>query len=169
MIGFTKYEPWERWPDETDTAYHRFTVYLELGGDRSLRATREKLGKTSGYERQLQTWSSKYGWVDRARKYDQHIIGKALKDREKYTELATGKMLKQVGEVTDRLICIALGETEGVTQTELKAIEMIFDRVGIVPVKSEDKPIDDTPTYNEINNYFAQKVSDSNEMKSINS
>lgn len=39
--------------------------------DRSLAKLAQKLGKPSGYTRQLETWSSSHRWVERVRQYDQ--------------------------------------------------------------------------------------------------
>ena len=76
-------EIWERQKDESNKAYHTFCIYRDLGPDRSLEKTREILGKSAGYTRWMQTWSSKYDWVTRAQAYDDYIEGKKRKKNEK--------------------------------------------------------------------------------------
>ena len=143
--------PWDQLPDETNTAYHRFSVYVELGAERSLEKTRLKLGKSSGYLRQLQTWSTKYDWVARASKYDSHIIKKALKKREEIMDKLSVKVLSRAEELVDELLDLALhsgvvsmkeGELQLYSQ-KLKAIESALDRIGFVRQKEApelDKP-----------------------------
>ena len=76
-------EIWERQKNESSKAYAAFCVYRDLGPDRSLEKTREILGKSAGYTRWMQTWSSKYDWVTRAQAYDDYIEGKKRKKNEK--------------------------------------------------------------------------------------
>jgi len=76
-------EIWERQKDERNKAYHAFCIYRDLGPDRSLEKTREILGKSAGYTRWMQTWSSKYDWVTRAQAYDDYIERKKREKNEK--------------------------------------------------------------------------------------
>jgi len=76
-------EIWERQPDEGSKAYAAFCVYRDLGPDRSLEKTRQKLGKSAGYTRWMHTWSSKYDWVTRAQAYDDYIEKKKREEKEK--------------------------------------------------------------------------------------
>jgi hypothetical protein len=61
---------YDREPDEAARAFAAWTVYRDLGSDRSLRKAAEMLGKSEGYVGQLERWSSRFGWVDRARASD---------------------------------------------------------------------------------------------------
>jgi hypothetical protein len=58
---------------ESARAFRARTEYVLMGADRSLDKTRQKLGKSAGYTRVLQEWSSRYGWQDSARAYDEQI------------------------------------------------------------------------------------------------
>lgn len=139
-------QAWDQLPQETDTAYHRFSIYLEMGPERTLEKTRVELGKSSGYYRQLETWSSKYDWVRRASKYDSYIIRKSLEGKEKIIDEVTAKLLRAASKMADELIQIAMHDgvislDEGETQIfnqKLKAIESILDRVGVT--KKKDMP-----------------------------
>jgi hypothetical protein len=57
-------------PYETTKAFEAWTIYRELGAQRSLKKTAELYyGRTSNV-RQLQRWSSRFNWVERARACD---------------------------------------------------------------------------------------------------
>ncbi len=76
-------EIWERQKDESNKAYHIFCIYRDMGPNRSLEKTRQKIGKPAGYIRWLHTWSSKYDWVTRAQAYDDYIERKKREEKEK--------------------------------------------------------------------------------------
>lgn len=56
--------------NETSRAAEAFNEYCLLGPSRSLSKLTVKLGKSSGYTRCLEEWSSRYSWVERAKQYD---------------------------------------------------------------------------------------------------
>jgi hypothetical protein len=62
--------------DETTRAQAAFLRYCGLGPQRSLSKLAEVLGKTPGYTRHLESWSSRYSWVRRAKEYDADILQK---------------------------------------------------------------------------------------------
>lgn len=154
-------KPWDQLPDETDIAYHRFKIYLEMGGDRSLDKTRQKLGKSSGYIRQLHTWSSKYNWVERSGEYDRHLFRKSLEDQEEIINTANGKLLSQVDAAIDTLVEImnmdnysqSFQATSNVAQ-RLKAAESILDRVGLIKQKDAVDPEEPATINNYIQNVY---------------
>jgi len=76
-------EIWEKQKNESNKAYHIFCIYRDLGPDRSLDKTRQKLGKPAGYTRWMHTWSSKYDWVTRAQAYDDYLERKKREEKEK--------------------------------------------------------------------------------------
>lgn len=63
----TESELWERQPGETARAFEAFTVYRDMGADRSLRKAAQKLGKNSTT---ISEWSVKYEWVSRCAAWD---------------------------------------------------------------------------------------------------
>ena len=101
--------PWSRQKGESPTAYKAFIDYRDAGNSRSLtELTRTNVGRTRYKEgtksTQLGDWSSKHGWVERCRAWDNHLQDKkdeviaaaAIKweerrqeDREADYELAT--------------------------------------------------------------------------------
>jgi len=76
--------PWERLKVgrkyvETQNTFEAFQIYRDLGPARTLEKVRIKLGKSS---RILETWSSRYHWVDRCAEYDDHMDRQALVEQE---------------------------------------------------------------------------------------
>jgi len=71
-------ELWERQPDESPQAFAAFTLYRDGGYQRSCVKVAQELGKSRTL---INRWSSRHGWVSRARAYDQHA------DREWQLEL----------------------------------------------------------------------------------
>lgn len=57
-----------RLPDESARAYAARVDYVTAGPGRSLEKLQQKIGKNTSYVRQLSEWSSRYGWVESARR-----------------------------------------------------------------------------------------------------
>ncbi len=73
---------WTRSDDETAKSYAAFCLYRDLGSARSLEKARQRLGKSSGYIRQLETWSSRYAWLRRSKGYDAYLELLSRRERE---------------------------------------------------------------------------------------
>ena len=67
-------EPWERLEGEGVKAYEAFSVYLELGEERSIRAVAKQLNKSTTL---IGRWSRTYQWVERTAAYDVDVQRKA--------------------------------------------------------------------------------------------
>lgn len=93
---------WEQREGESGKAYSAFVSYLKLG-DRSLAKLAEKLGKSSGYTRQLQTWSSLYEWVRRTEAWDANIAAEALKEAQADLVEQQAKIKKRELELSHEL------------------------------------------------------------------
>jgi len=72
----SKAEVWERQQGESARAFEAFSLYLEMGADRSVRAVGQKLGKSRAL---VERWSSAHQWVDRCRAWDNHLQHEAKK------------------------------------------------------------------------------------------
>ena len=148
MIGFTKYEPWEQWPDEPNKAYHRFSMYLKIGPERSIRKVAERLQKGSGYEKHLRRWSSKYNWVKRSGEYDRHLIEKTLKHKEEILDRGMARLLNMMDKALDELESVLdasavmnVGDGQAhILNQKLKAIDSVLNRIGLI----EQKEVPDT-------------------------
>ena len=66
-------QEWDRQPVESSKAYAHFCLYRDMGPDRSLRKL-AKDGKCTAKVRQLDRWSSRWRWVERCHKYDDHLL-----------------------------------------------------------------------------------------------
>ena len=96
-------KPWERRDNETSKAYEAFSIYRDMGPDRSLGKVAEKLQKS---ETLMGRWSSAYDWVKRAALWDdeqdriereqaQKEQSKAIRDmRKRHADLAQAMLIK---------------------------------------------------------------------------
>ncbi len=75
-------EIWERLPNESSKAYQAFCIYRDLGAERSLDKVAQNRGKP-GSRSWLDSWSTKYHWVERARAYDDYLEREKRKEQEK--------------------------------------------------------------------------------------
>ena len=155
-------KPWERWPDETDTAYDRFVMYLKMGADRSISKVADKLQKGSSYATHLRRWSSKYDWVDRAAAYDEHLVLKSLRNKERIMDMAHARLWKMVGQaldtyeeilILDNVIYVGEG-SKTVINEKLKVAKDILDRLGVNFAVKEGLPPSNDSIYTQINNYL---------------
>lgn len=64
-------EPWERQQGETEKAFEAFQLYLKMGSGRTLKEVTKVLHKSLVL---IGGWSSKWGWVERCRAYDNQEI-----------------------------------------------------------------------------------------------
>ncbi len=85
-------EPWERQQEETSKAYEAFCIYRDMGPDRSMRATAEKLGKSQGL---MEGWSAKNNWVNRAALWDDE-------QERKEREIAQKEQAKEIKAMRKR-------------------------------------------------------------------
>lgn len=100
-------KPWERQGGESVKAFEAFTVYLEMGDERSLRAVGQRLGKSRAL---IERWSRTYQWVERVASYDADVQRKAH-----------AKAVDKRRKMVDRHISIALKMQE----KALKALEQM--------------------------------------------
>jgi hypothetical protein len=74
---------WLQLDHETTEAYQAFCIYRDMGNQRSLRLAAQeyyrledlpdRIGQGSAKLRQIQTWSAKYDWGERAGAYTRHL------------------------------------------------------------------------------------------------
>lgn len=75
-------DPWDRQPGETSKAYEAFSIYRDMGAERTVRSVAERLNKSGTL---IAGWSGKHGWVTRAAAWDS-MPGKKV--AEAYEEMA---------------------------------------------------------------------------------
>ena len=96
-------QPWERRENESSKAYEAFSIYRDMGTERSLGKVAERLKKS---ETLMGRWSSNHEWVKRAALWDdeqerlereraQKEQAKAIRDmRKRHADLATAMLIK---------------------------------------------------------------------------
>lgn len=100
-------KPWERQEGESVKAFEAFTVYLEMGDERSIREVAQRLAKSRTL---IGRWSVTYQWVERVASYDADVQRKAH-----------AKAVDKRRKMVDRHISIALKMQE----KALKALEQM--------------------------------------------
>jgi hypothetical protein len=75
-------ELWERLPGESAKAYEHFVLYRDTGSGRSLRKVAE-CGESAAKIRQLEKWSVRWRWVERAQSYDDEMDRQLRAKKEK--------------------------------------------------------------------------------------
>ena len=87
-------KPWERQEGESVKAFEAFTVYLEMGDERSIREVAQRLAKSRTL---IGRWSVTYQWGERVAAFDADVQRKAH-----------AKAVKKRRNMVDRHISIAL-------------------------------------------------------------
>ena len=100
-------KPWERQEGESVKAFEAFTVYLEMGDERSIREVAQRLAKSRTL---IGRWSVTYQWVERVAAFDADVQRKAH-----------AKAVDKRRKMVDRHISIALKMQE----KALKALEQM--------------------------------------------
>lgn len=77
--------PFEQQPKESAKAFEAFSIYLNMGAERSVAAVGKKLGKSAGL---IERWSAKYDWPARVQAHGEHL---AVVEREATEVLARTK------------------------------------------------------------------------------
>lgn len=99
--------PWDRQPGETSKAYEAFSIYRDMGAERTVRLVAEALNKSGTL---IAGWSGKHNWVDRAAAYDS-VPARAVVDE--YQKMArdiaeqhralSDKLMKRLSQNLDML------------------------------------------------------------------
>lgn len=69
-------QPWERQKGESAQAFEAFSLYLEMGAERNIRAVAQELHKSYTI---IARWSRTNNWVERCRAWDNHLQREAKK------------------------------------------------------------------------------------------
>jgi hypothetical protein len=73
-------KPWERQPGESEKAFEAFSLYLNMGADRTITAVVKQLEKSRSL---IDRWKARWEWSDRVREYDNDKERQARKEAEK--------------------------------------------------------------------------------------
>jgi len=106
----TKIALYKRQPGETPKAWIGFCAYRDLGPERTLEKARIQLGRTVGYNRCMEEWSVRWGWVLRCEAWDQELDRASRK-----------RQIAEVAEMRHRHLRIATS-LQGVGMSELQKL-----------------------------------------------
>lgn len=107
-------------PKESSKAKAAYYVYESLGLDRSISKVAQQMGHPyPGYERHLEEWSRLYGWVERARKWDDEQLERKRIERQ-----------KQIDEMNKRHIKLAIKQQENAIEV-IERLKSIKGRGGL--------------------------------------
>lgn len=108
---------WERQPEETAKAYEAFSIYRDMGAERSLAKVGQQLGKS---KKQMEKWSKKYSWVDRVETWD------IEQDRQIRIALTKdiGAMRKRHADMAKAMLIKAAKALAKIPDNEIKAADI---------------------------------------------
>jgi hypothetical protein len=116
-----------REPGESNRAYEMRREYVTMGPSRSIDKLRQNHGKTTAtYTRQLEGWSSQYGWVACARKYDDEMTLIAIQEASDAYRRDLEDHRKRYGDAGKALYQVAaklLKQLDGIAGQTPKTIE----------------------------------------------
>lgn len=75
-------KPWERQQGESVQAFEAFDLYCRMGPDRSLHKVGTELSKSYTL---ISRWSSRWGWIERSRAYDNELKRQEIEEQRKAT------------------------------------------------------------------------------------
>jgi hypothetical protein len=96
---FADRRPWERMETETSKSFAAFSLYRDLGPERSIaEAYRQWVQDSSkrAPQRFFVLWASEFRWRERAQAYDDHCERLKLKEREASIQEAAKRHVKQL-------------------------------------------------------------------------
>jgi|ERR1041385_8709388 hypothetical protein len=125
---------WDQQPNETTKAFAGFLVYRSLPpygeNSRSIDQVKKQLGLSSGNN--VNGWSSKYNWVERARAFDAYQATRSItltevaqEEYAKSTITATSARLVYLGRIVEKMmkrIDEALDKEEEVDAGDVKRV-----------------------------------------------
>lgn len=91
-------QPWERQKGEGSQAFEAFSLYLDMGANRSIRAVGQELGKSRAL---IERWSSAYDWVERCRAWDNYLKQEAQKAAIAEAKSMTRRHIKMAQKIQD--------------------------------------------------------------------
>lgn len=104
MAGMRAWRPEE---GETAKAFAAFEVYRELGPERTLQKAAESYYGSTANLRQIQEWSRKFDWVERARGYDDWLTMTRQNAIEEYERGKAAKYAERRQMIQEGMLDVA--------------------------------------------------------------
>lgn len=111
-------QPWERQPKEGPKPFDAFTIYRDMGKERTLPKVAEQLGKSLGL---ISRWSSAHNWVERVNAWDDEADRQAAQKQLKDISNARVRQRKQAVKMQLK----ALQLLESINQGDAKLSEIV--------------------------------------------
>jgi hypothetical protein len=102
----------DRDPNESTKAFEAWSIYRDLGTQRSLKKTAELYYGTAANVRQLERWSSRFNWVERARASDveQEMLRRSAV--EEYLASQAENRVEREGRIAELLLTVREGAAQ---------------------------------------------------------
>lgn len=110
--------PWERQKNEGPKPYEAFTIYRDLGKERTLPKVAEKLGKSLGL---VTRWSGAHNWVERVTAWDDEADRQAAQKQLK--DIANARVRQRKQAVKMQLKALQL--LESINEGDAKLSEIV--------------------------------------------
>jgi membrane peptidoglycan carboxypeptidase len=137
-------EQWEQQPKEAANAYAAFKLYHQLGPERSISRVRSEIGEGSveGLSvkslRWLESWSSRWSWVERARAWDAHLEAIRQQALERSVVRAEELLREAAPEMVEALLEIA-GDDQQTGTARVAAAKDLLDRAKVGKPRGGDE------------------------------
>jgi|SRR5215213_5043044 len=122
----------DREQGESAKAFEAWTIYRELGAQRSLKKTAELYYGTAANVRQLERWSSRHSWVERARSSDveQEMLRRSAV--EEYLASQAENRAEREGRIAEILLRVR-------EEAAMKALSMVSWPLGEERIIQQDE------------------------------
>src|SRR5512133_374622 len=135
-------QTWNRQEGEGTKPFRAFTVYLAMGADRSLVKVGQKLGVSKTI---IERYSSRFGWMERARAYDAHLSELRLERLASARERLADEQIA----LAAKMFSIVKAKMNGLRNRKLDAhgIARLFTAASqaIQNVFGDERPLSETP------------------------
>jgi hypothetical protein len=131
-------QPFDRLEGESSKAFEAFSVYRDLGVNRSTEQVAQRLSKSIAI---IQRWSGLHNWVVRATAYDDYIDAEARKKLDRNAIKRKAKMLERHANTGRALQAFGLQHVQTTKQPANASDAIRAIRVGVdIERKSEGLP-----------------------------
>ena len=111
-------KPWERQPNEGTKPYEAFTIYRDMGKERTLPKVAEKCGKSVSL---ISRWSQTHSWVERVTAWDDEADRQAAQKQLK--DIANARVRQRKQAVKMQLKALQL--LESIQEGDAKLSEIV--------------------------------------------
>ena len=117
----SKTKPWDRRKDETTKAYEAFSIYRDMGRERSIVKVSEVLNKSGSL---ISRWSGQHAWVSRAAEWDDEQDRIERERAQKEQAKAIRDMRKRHADIATAMLIKAAKALQRIPDDEIKAVDV---------------------------------------------